>query len=253
MNNKKRKIVIITLIFALLVVSSFAYYYLKPLIEFRSKFEAFPVNAQGLKEYRHRKTNIIFVQVPKGSFVQKFFLSKTVFHLESFLISKHEVSQKQWQAIMGSNPAEFKGEQFPIENVSWEDCEDFCQRTGLSLPLHYQWEYACRAGTTTPYSFGLSITQDQVNFWKELSFDNRDKTLPVDSLEPNPWGLYNMHGNVAEWCGGLPKGFSDKARVYKGGSWSAEAKHARSDSRGMSNLSLSESSVGFRPVYLFDR
>ncbi len=154
-------------------------------------------------------------------------------------------TQELWTAVMGGNPSDFKGEKdLPVENVSWEDCVRFVDAVnkkhpglGLRLPTEAQWEYACRAGTDTPFSFGKTITTDQVNYNGKDPYTNspkgeyREKTVPVKELPSNQWGLHQMHGNVDEWCADWfgqypedtvsdpvgPAGGED--RVLRGGGW----------------------------------
>ena len=122
-------------------------------------------------------------------------------------------TQALWQAVMGDNPSHFKGADRPVENVSFEDVAVFLERLNerlpgldLVLPTEAQWEYACRAGTDTPFSFGANITTDQVNYAGFAPYagaaegEYRGQTVPVGSLPANPWGLFEMHGNVREWC-----------------------------------------------------
>jgi len=122
-----------------------------------------------------------------------------------FWMGQTEVTQALWQAVIGSNPSYFSGcDQCPVENVSWNDCQDFLKKlnslTGGSfrLPTAAEWEYVCRAGTTTNYSFGdyPADLDEYAWFWE----NSNDKTHPVAQKQPNPWGLYDMHGNVWEWC-----------------------------------------------------
>ncbi|NES69184.1 MAG: SUMF1/EgtB/PvdO family nonheme iron enzyme [Okeania sp. SIO2D1] len=132
--------------------------------------------------------------------------------LEPFYMSKYPITQNQYKAIMGQNPSEFKGRNRPIECVSWYDATDFCQRlskkTGKNyrLPSESQWEYACRAGTTTQFYFGETITTDLVNYNGNYTYGNaprgkyREQTTDVGNFPPNAFGLYDMHGNVWEWC-----------------------------------------------------
>ena len=114
---------------------------------------------------------------------------------------------------MGANPSHFKGADRPVEQVSWDDVQAFLRKLealvpGImaDLPTEAEWEYACRAGTTTPFSFGSMITPEQVNYDGNLPYAGgekgiyREETVPAKSLPPNPWGLYEMHGNVWEWC-----------------------------------------------------
>ena len=164
---------------------------------------------------------------------------------QPFYIGKYPITQEQWQAVMGNNPSNFKGAKRPVENVSWNDAVSFCQKlwekTGKTyrLPSEAQWEYACRADTTTPFHFGPTITPDLVNYDGNVPYGwapkglYRQETTPVGSFPPNAFGLYDMHGNVWEWCAdpwhgnynGAPSDGSswgtggDNNRVQRGGSW----------------------------------
>ncbi|TAG86585.1 MAG: hypothetical protein EAZ18_25495, partial [Oscillatoriales cyanobacterium] len=129
-----------------------------------------------------------------------------------FFMGKYEVTQAQYQAVMGNNPSRFKGAKRPVEQVSWNEAVEFCrkltQKTGKSyrLPSEAEWEYACRAGTTTPFYFGDTITPDLVNYDGNYPYGAapkglyRQQTTDVGSFPPNSFGLYDMHGNVWEWC-----------------------------------------------------
>lgn len=189
-----------------------------------------------------------------------------------FWIAETELTQKQWEGVMGSNPSEFKGDNLPVEDVSWDDCQEFMAKAKapagwtLSLPTEAQWEYACRAGTATPFSFGSELNGTQANCTGTSPYGTMEKgpylskTAPVGSYEANPWGLYDMHGNVAEWCldsregqtplpGGVdPVGSSGSSHVYRGGSWLDWAAHCRSAARMDSEPHVRSSFLGFRPV-----
>jgi len=156
------------------------------------------------------------------------------------------VTQEQWQGIMGSNPSQFQDEKnLPVECVPWYDCQTFCQQLSQAtgkrcrLPTEVEWEYACRAGTTTPYWWGDSSRAERMNYHARYPYGPRqekgicrDKTTPVDSFTGNQWGLRDTHGNVREWCqdryAAYPNGDSKDpqggsngaARVLRGGSWS---------------------------------
>ncbi|MTJ20147.1 SUMF1/EgtB/PvdOfamily nonheme iron enzyme [Dolichospermum sp. UHCC 0352] len=133
-------------------------------------------------------------------------------NVPSFFIGKYPLTQAQYQAIMGNNPAHFKGANRPVEKVSWHDAVEFCQKlsqkTGKNykLPSEAQWEYACRAGTTTPFYFGENITSDLVNYNGNYPYaaapkgQYRKQTTDVGTFPPNAFGLYDMHGNVWESC-----------------------------------------------------
>nr|MDZ8011598.1 bifunctional serine/threonine-protein kinase/formylglycine-generating enzyme family protein [Nostoc sp. ZfuVER08] len=194
-----------------------------------------------------------------------------------FFMGRYEVTQAQYQAIMGTNPAYFKGEKLPVETVSWNDAVEFCQKlsqkTGRTyrLPSEAEWEYACRAGTTTPFSFGETITPDLVNYDGTSTYasapkgQNRQKTTPVGSFPPNPFGLYDMHGNVWELCqdhyhdnyNGAPTDgrawVSDNTnfRLLRGGCWGDYPKICRSASRynyGREERAYVPQVIGFRVV-----
>jgi formylglycine-generating enzyme required for sulfatase activity len=158
-------------------------------------------------------------------------------------MAKTEVTQVQWQAVMGENPSEFKGANRPVENVSWHDAQEFLTKVNaivgnsdggkMALPTEGQWEYAARAGETGPYSGG---TLDEVAWYQDNS---KAQTHPVGEKKPNAWGLHDMHGNVCEWC-------SDW--VIRGGSWVSNANYCRVANRLYSIPTLSNSLIGFRVV-----
>ncbi len=193
---------------------------------------------------------------------------------KGYWLGTTEVTQAQWNALMGPNLCYYKGDKLPIETVTWFDAALFCKRLGKKeekayrLPTEAEWEFACRAGTTTAFSFGDVITTDQVNF------DGRVNTYGVDepgefkhtitavrTYPANPWGFYDMHGNVEEWCSDWygpydaeevtidPAGpDAGKERVLRGGSWLDYQKYARSGKRNKNRPSTSHYSYGFRVV-----
>ena len=174
-------------------------------IRFWWLFEPLGSNEQVYPEYRHRETGIVMVRVPGGTFMmgspEDEAESRNDEHPEhqvtmsSFLIGKYEVSQAEWDKVMGSNPAQLKGDNRPVETVSWEDCQEFCLKLGLSLPTEAQWEYACRAGSGGPFAGTGRL--DDMGWWTE----NSGRRLhAVGEKEPNDFGLYDMQGNVWEWC-----------------------------------------------------
>jgi uncharacterized protein (TIGR02996 family) len=165
---------------------------------------------------------------------------------KGFYMGVHTVTQEQWQAVMGNNPSDFKNEiNLPVERVSWEDCQEFIKKLrdkdkkAYRLPSEAEWEFACRAGTTTPFFFGETISTEQANY------DTRQKTTPVGSFPANAWGLFDMHGNVWEWCqdwlGDYPHNAvvdpqgpdTGQYRVLRGGSQLNAAQECRSAFRSM--------------------
>ncbi|MDR1317038.1 MAG: formylglycine-generating enzyme family protein [Spirochaetales bacterium] len=202
--------------------------------------------------------------------------------VSDFSMGKYEVTQKEYGEVMGTNPSNFNGEDtLPVEQVSWFDAIEYCNRRslmekltpaytvsgsgdrrevtwnrdadGYRLPTEAEWEYACRAGTTTPYSSGGSV--DSAGWYG----DNSGKaTHPVGQKKANAWGLYDMHGNVYEWCWDWYGEYPDSAqadpsgaasgarRVMRGGSWSGAAWTLRSAIRSILTPSSRSSSIGFR-------
>ena len=156
-----------------------------------------------------------------------------------FYMGKYEVTQEQWDAVMINNRSFYRGPKLPVTSVSWENCQEFIKKLnaktsgGYRLPTEAEWEYSCRAGTTTAYSYGDSITKNDSNV-EGLS------TKVVGSYKPNAFGLYDMHGNVWEWCEDWkvdypkeavidPKGpEAGKNRVLRGGSFTGVGMHSRS-------------------------
>ena len=174
-----------------------------------------------------------------------------------FCMSATEVTQEQYEALIGTNPSHFKGAQNPVDEASWHDATEFCRRlsekTGktVRLPTEAEWEYACRAGTTTPFHTGNTISTDQANYDGNYAYAGGHKgthskrTMPVRSFAPNAWGLFDMHGNVWEWCQDWygagyygkspavdPQGPANgMSRVVRGGSWHNPPIFARSAAR----------------------
>jgi formylglycine-generating enzyme required for sulfatase activity len=231
--------------------------------------------------------NIEMVWIAPGSFNMGYESSPhRVTLTRGYWLGKYEVTQGQWEAVMGNNPSYFPqaGRNAPVEQVSWEDAQEYCKKLTdkeraagrlpagyeYSLPSEAQWEYACRAGTNTAFGYG----SDEGNLWQHGNYcdrsntndfgwkdknhnDGYDKTAPVGSYKPNGWGLYDMHGNVWEWCadwyGDYPSGAvtdptgatSGSGRVHRGGGWDDKASSCRSASRNGSTPGYRDS-FGFR-------
>ena len=221
--------------------------------------------------------------------------------LNDFYISATEVSQKEYEEIMEGNPSEFKGDNLPVENVSWYDAIEYCNKlsekegltpvytiegenvtwdkgaNGYRLPTEAEWEYSARAGTTTPFNTENSISDEEANYYGHYPYgieenyfsqsnletkpgEYRQTTVEVNSFNPNKWGLYNMHGNVAEWCFDYygeydlentnnPTGSeTGTLKVNRGGAWNDYAKHLRSAYRASTTPTQSISTIGFRIV-----
>lgn len=186
-----------------------------------------------------------------------------------FYLGRTEVTQEQWAAIMGSSPSKFQGARLPVETVSWSDCQRFMrgasEKTGVrfALPTEAQWEFACRAGTSTRWSFGDEETALGNHAWIQLNAHG--STHPVQTKPLNPWGLADMYGNVWEWCADWysmhypaeaqvdPKGpATGDARVLRGGAWGDDATSARSTYRNSMGPDQRTPGAGFRCALLLE-
>jgi formylglycine-generating enzyme required for sulfatase activity len=238
-----------------------------------------------------------FVPIPAGTFTmgegeEAHLEAHQVTLAQAFHLGVYEVTQAQYERVMGTNPSDFKGGQNPVEMVSWDDAVEFCRKLSelpeekaagyiYRLPTEAEWEYACRAGTTTKYSFGNSDGQlggyawfgnnsgdkqiDVLKSWEtdkdnyfERILGNNCRSHPVGGKKPNGWGLYDMHGNVYEWCqdwyGDYPSGSvtdptgaaSGSVRVFRGGSWFIYSDFCRSAYRDWYTPGLRYFDLGFR-------
>jgi len=182
-------------------------------------------------------------------------------------------TQALWRAVRGDNPSSFDGDpERPVEQVSWDDCQAFIAQANehfpagfrLRLPTEAEWEYACRAGTRAPFSFGAGLTTELANYHGRKKGEYRQSTLPVHRFQPNPWGLYQMHGNVWEWCrdwyGSYPDGpimdpkgpEQGLGRVRRGGAWNSLGRGLRSAFRYGSPPDFRSHSIGLRLAGGFD-
>ncbi|WP_338023026.1 formylglycine-generating enzyme family protein [Argonema galeatum] len=202
----------------------------------------------------------------------------------SFFMGKYQVTQAQWQVVaalpqinisLNPNPSYFQGANRPVEKISWHEVEEFCARlsreTGkiYRLPSEAEWEYACRAGTTTPFHFGRTITAELANYNAHYIYASAPKgifhqqTTDVGSFLPNDFGLYDMHGNVSEWCADpwhdkykdapidasvWEEDSNNNGRLMRGGSWGSRPGYCRSASRSRQDAGNSDSLIGFRVV-----
>jgi formylglycine-generating enzyme required for sulfatase activity len=195
---------------------------------------------------------------------------------KGFWMGVHEVTQGQYQAVMGCNPSRIKGDNNPVEWIRWHDAVEFCKKLSdkegrtYRLPTEAEWEYACRAGTTTPFYTGETISTDQVNYGGDDAYSSgregvaRQKTVPVGSFPSNAFGLYDMHGNVFELCADRygedyyvsspsmdpPGPSSGTAHVMRGGSWGSNPRCCRSAYRVSYPPASKSIGVGFRVVSL---
>ena len=203
--------------------------------------------------------------------------------VQSFYMGRHQVTQAQWKVVAGypqidreldPDPSNFKGDRLPVEKVDWDDAQEFCNRlsahTGKTyrLPSEAEWEYACRAGTTTAFHFGETIAPELVNYDASEVYNDgpksdwRKKTIEVGSFPANAWGLHDMHGNVWEWCeddwhsnydrapdDGSAWVESDRKSTYwllRGGSWHDIPVNCRSAIRNYYTRDFRDYIVGFR-------
>jgi formylglycine-generating enzyme required for sulfatase activity len=205
--------------------------------------------------------------------------------IEPFFMGKYQVTQAQWRFVaqlpqvnreLEQDPSHFKGDNRPVEQVSWEDAVEFCDRlsqyTGRTyrLPSEAEWEYACRAGSAKPFAFGDTITTNEVNYDGNYTYGNapkgeyRVRTTPVGTFQPNAFGLYDMHGNVWEWCqdswhsnykgaptdgsAWLDNEESSNRKLLRGGSWFNYPANCRSAFRYDNDLDYRIGNFGFRVV-----
>jgi formylglycine-generating enzyme required for sulfatase activity len=251
--------------------------------------------AQAYTETLPEGLNLEMVAIPSGKFMMgspksehQRFDNEGPQHevtVPPFFMGKYAVTQAQWRLVaelpqvdreLDPDPAHFKGEDLPVEQVSWLDAEEFCLRLSVAtgrqyqLPSEAEWEYACRAGTTTPFHFGETITGKIANYASGTTYreekkeKSRGKTIAIGRFPPNQFGLYDMHGNVLEWCmddwhsnyEGAPNDGSAWAKnaetvsskVFRGGSWNSYPRNCRSAYRFFYSRVFRDFSIGFRVV-----
>lgn len=242
---------------------------------------------QYIRENLGNGVTLDLVKIPAGKFSMgsNKYSSEQPIHdvsIKEFWMGKYAITNAQWYAVMGTKPSDlsdvkFQGENQPVINVSWDDATEFCKKLSqkinkkVRLPSEAEWEYACRAGTTTDFHFGETITPELVNYdgnypyGDALKGEYRQKTVDVNfaKFSPNAWGLYQMHGNVWEWCedvwhenyNGAPNdgsawltGGEQNRRALRGGSWDNDADLCRSAYRNWVIADFRNDGIGFRVV-----
>jgi len=249
-----------------------------------------------------KNTFLEMVQIPAGKFMMgsnDYDNEKPVHEVRvpAFLTGKYAVTNAQWEVVMGTKGSEncdvkFQGKNQPVVGVSWNNCQEFCKMLSskigrkVRLPSEAEWEYACRSGTQTKYCFGDDVSElgkyawygnnsgtqildcdrlwreNESKYWQQLT-DNKNSTHPVGEKMQNAWGLYDMHGNVWEWCSdiyhenytGAPSngsswetGTVDNLRALRGGSWGNLVVNCRSASRDRDYADIRNDRLGFRLV-----
>jgi len=236
--------------------------------------------AKSMKTFTSKTIDAKFVLIPEGKFImgcpddekdqgERNIDEKQheVTITKPFYLQTTTVTQKQWKAIMGKNPSSFQdcGENCPVESITWNEAQEFIKKLNKKektkkyrLPTEAEWEYAARAGTTTPFNTGKCLSTDQANYNGEYPFTdcppgiNRKKPIPVGSFPPNAWGLYDMHGNIVQyvqdWYGDYPAGSvmnptgpkNGTMRVARGGNWGDSASGCRSAARSFGEPDLTD-------------
>ncbi|MFA5794548.1 MAG: formylglycine-generating enzyme family protein [Candidatus Brocadiia bacterium] len=223
------------------------------------------INDQGYQEYTHKQTGLKFILIPGGRLIiegsegqngKKRIDDMTV---RDFMLSKYEVPQGVWEKTMKNNPSNFKkGENYPVEQVTWEDCKEFCKKTDLRMPEEIEWEYACRFNTTTRYYWGNNENGDFLWYAK----NSADTTHENGKKKPNGYGLYDMLGNVWEWCRNPykenkkendPKKIDGdpgdpKYRALRSGAWDQAIENCGSSSYLRLAPDTKQKNIGFRPA-----
>ena len=264
----------------------------------RWSMERRPLQVEGYREVLGEGVELTMVRIPAGSFLMgspegesERFDDEGPQHevtLDAFFMAETPITQAQWRTVaawqklerdLKPDPSQFKGANRPVERVNWHEALEFClrlsQRTGrrYGLPSEAQWEYACRAGSCTPFHFGATLTPELANYNGNFVYANgpkgpyREQTIEVASLPANGWGLHDMHGNVWEWCEDdwhdsynlapgddqpclVPVAGADEQKLLRGGSWIGDPGDCRSAYRSHDEAVSAADDVGFRVVCL---
>jgi len=264
----------------------------------RWSMERRPLQVEGYREKLGEGVELNMVKIPAGSFLMgspedeperlEIEGPQHEVTLGGYFMAQTPITQAQWRAVAGwqkverdlkADPSRFKGANRTVEQVSWFDAVEFCrrlnERTGqrYGLPSEAQWEYACRAGSTTPFHFGPTLTSELANYDGNYIYGNgpkgsyRRQTIDVASFPANGWGLHDLHGNVWEWCEDhwhesynfapgddqpwlIPAAADDELRLLRGGSWHFFPRDCRSASRSHVRPVFANLYVGFRVVCL---
>jgi len=219
--------------------------------------------------FRHLRTELEFVLVPGGTFTMGSpeaeigrYAHETLHPVtvSPFLMARTEVTQAAWKRVFDVVPSRWKGDDLPVERVSNAQAEQYCRRVGLRLPTESEWEFACRAGTRLPWSFGDDASAADAHAWYQGNAGRR--THPVAQKLPNALGLHDIHGNVWEWCSDWHGAYPDELQIdpsgpergadyiIRGGSWWDDPPNVRSAVR--SKYRKPEQNIGFRPVLPLD-
>ena len=241
-----------------------------------SKGEEWIVDVPGLKE---GEKPLVLIRIPAGTFQMGSPDSEegrdeneapvhSVTIGQDFYLGKYEVTQAQWEAVMGYNPSTEIDPNYPVNKVSWQDCQAFFKKlgklvneTGFRLPTEAEREYACRAGTTTAAYYGDAADEEIIekHAWSRINSDG--ELHEVGQLKSNPWGLHDMYGNVWEWCSDWFGPYSAEAqtdpqgpetgeeKVFRGGSWMARPEWLRSADRGKFTPDNQRNTGGFRVAF----
>ena len=234
----------------------------KKQIKFSKKYQSWYAQKKAIKTHKTIKVlgaSIEVMLAPPGRFFSHNYDKEKGFYKKKYTIDKafwigiHEVTQMQWRTIMKENPSFFqKGENYPVENVSWEDCKIFCKKINAFLPNEKQWEYACRGGTTRNYN---TLPYDKIINYNPYSPSLKHEKFLNSTLEvgvlpnQNAWGGFDFHGNLFEWCENSYK-YNKNKRVVAGGAYLSSIQQCSSNSKFHFHHNLGARYIGFRVCFI---